>query len=1237
MKKRFQVSICILLLMLLSFSDSSKSFAATPLDVSGPYSGTYTSNGGKIKIEVWGPGAGTAGGYTTGEMMTTNGQVFTLSIGSQSGGGSGGAYIRRESTDYAQNGAGCSSISISGGTLLLSGGGAGLGTTNYSGYYSGSINGMTEPTYKSAAGGGGGLGSPNGFGGAATYRGSTGDSHGHNGSAGGNYVNTTLLKNTSNTYNNGGAGRIKITPLNAEPTLTITSPQNPAIKGNLSVDVKVSDFEGGPLTVKLLNGAAELASKSLTSGTTTEQTVNLTTPITALPEGAKSFTISVSDGLATTTAVYNVVIDRLLPTITLTPSTTAATGNNVTISAAVNGTGSEIVLQRWCLGEQTGGYVAESGVDFTGSFQAITNGIHTVYAKDRAGNDAVKTITVSNIDKELPSVTLSTGNYNTASKTYTATLDYSDGQSSVTEKKYGLTNTADIPATWNVYGAPLTVSAEGTWYIHYRAVDSVGNVSTGKFGPFSLGTENPASPVITRNPDTDTATEPYKIYVTDAVDAATGLYKTQYRLKQLGNEEWKDYTGLVEVTKTGLCEFQAKTVDILGRESAVVSVPLFQEGDSVLLIRDLKGVASENSIRLSWDSTGSSATYEVETNSGVVITPKSTNALEVYGLESSKSYTYRVRAKLDNDYGPWSEMITVKTSAPYLMAPTHVQYTKTNRTITIQWDALSGAKNYEVDVDGEIIPLQKELSYTVEGLSPNSSHIIRVRGVNADGFGEWSLWQIEKTTFIPPDPVLNLKGNVDKNSVSMSWDAAKEADSYDLEINFCKGAAVLFTESQSCQTPALDFVIEDKTVNCDVKVRSKNAAGVSPWTEITDITPLQLSTPAIEWVDAENADLMIQWGAVEGAYKYEIQQDGTTIGESVERLYKIDFTDAENHQYLVRGKDTDGGYSNWSEPIESKKIPRRPDWVDTVTPFIQTNQVELKWQPVAPRTVDPADIIKGYDVEVDGYVVQVKDTKYLHDELDPFTEHKYRVRAVTDYREGFWTDYIKVKTPAGILPKIYETQMANKSHTAIMTWDPVPGAEWYEVEVNGTVIKGYGATRYEHHGIKSFEENTYRVRACNRYGKGPWSHLVINCAIPAQVKKKEPVEMALTASDITDFKKYRLEVYYPSSVRVEDLCAYSVGKEVSDGMVPGTEIEILNHSPGRAEFLVHKIVDDGYSWAGIINNIVFKGRQTGGATLTYTVHDIEGDNPPVKEHDLKHLEKENFEKANPYAVEGWHN
>ena len=96
--------------------------------------------------------------------------------------------------------------------------------------------------------------------------------------------------------------------------------------------------------------------------------------------------------------------DNIAPTITLSEQNEPTKGN-VTITANITDTQSGIFVQKYMKGEKQISDFTNAGTIFTGSnFEATSNGIWTVYAKDNVGNESVKTINVTKQDTIAPTV-----------------------------------------------------------------------------------------------------------------------------------------------------------------------------------------------------------------------------------------------------------------------------------------------------------------------------------------------------------------------------------------------------------------------------------------------------------------------------------------------------------------------------------------------------------------------------------------------------------------------------------------------------------------------------------------------------------------------------------------------------------------------------------------------------------------------------------------------------------------
>ncbi|WP_397536663.1 nitrous oxide reductase accessory protein NosL [Rummeliibacillus pycnus] len=171
---------------------------------------------------------------------------------------------------------------------------------------------------------------------------------------------------------------------------------------NKDVTVNVTVTDNKKVTLKKWAIGAKPANTFLTEGT------KLTT---------KSFTVSKNgtytvyaldnDGNKRTKSIKISNIDKTNPTISLTPSTTDTTNEDVIVTASINDN-VKVVSKKWASGDQTATYFTKNGTEFTSNtFKIETNGTYTVYAKDSAGNTHLQTITISNIDKTAPTITLS--------------------------------------------------------------------------------------------------------------------------------------------------------------------------------------------------------------------------------------------------------------------------------------------------------------------------------------------------------------------------------------------------------------------------------------------------------------------------------------------------------------------------------------------------------------------------------------------------------------------------------------------------------------------------------------------------------------------------------------------------------------------------------------------------------------------------------------------------------------
>lgn len=176
---------------------------------------------------------------------------------------------------------------------------------------------------------------------------------------------------------------------------------------------------------------------------------------------------------------------------------------------------------------------------------------------------------------------------------------------------------------------------------------------------------------------------------------------------------------------------------------------------------NVQPTAGSTNITLSWDEAAGATTYEVEAD-GVVIENITVTSYEDAGLIPETEHTYSVRAVDGEIVSDWSEQITVTTLAETGEVPgvvNNVITTAGSTSITLSWDEVAGATAYDVEADGAVIGNTTGAGYEVTDLVPETEYTYRVRAVNGEMVGEWSVL-ITATTLAETGEVPGVVNNV---------------------------------------------------------------------------------------------------------------------------------------------------------------------------------------------------------------------------------------------------------------------------------------------------------------------------------------------------------------------------------------------------------------------------------------------------------------------------------------------
>lgn len=129
-----------------------------------------------------------------------------------------------------------------------------------------------------------------------------------------------------------------------------------------------------------------------------------------------------------------------------------------------------------------------------------------------------KQVTISNIDNTSPTITVDKENTPTYVKEVKVNINVED-LNGVRTKEYSISESNTTPSVYQLLNEGITINnRSGTYYIHVKAEDTVGNISKSVFGPYLLDNEEP---VINVNL-TGSASNNIRLKV-DATDSKSGI------------------------------------------------------------------------------------------------------------------------------------------------------------------------------------------------------------------------------------------------------------------------------------------------------------------------------------------------------------------------------------------------------------------------------------------------------------------------------------------------------------------------------------------------------------------------------------------------------------------------------------------------------------------------------------------------------------------------------------------
>ena len=262
----------------------------------------------------------------------------------------------------------------------------------------------------------------------------------------------------------------------------------------------------------------------------------------------------------------------------------------------------------------------------------------------------------------------------------------------------------------------------------------------------------------------------------------------------------------------------------------------------------------------------------------------------------------------------------------------------TDTSVTWSWDAVDGADGYQVqfnsaeNFDGVDAMNTAETWHTQTGLSAGMAGYLRVRSTSGSGDAMLaSAWtaHLTATTRMRPGIPMNLSAAAGEGSITWTWDAVDNADSYYVQHSADGGFTA---EGESMEVMETSYTKSDLETGATayLRVRSSDGTGdqerlMSGWSSpIRGMSATPVTPPAPTGLNSTSGDGSISWSwnAVDGAMGYQVQVsmsedfgDAETIDLDADTTSHSVDVDAGSTRYLRVRATGMGDPSGWSTHV----------------------------------------------------------------------------------------------------------------------------------------------------------------------------------------------------------------------------------------------------------------------------------------------------------------------------------